>query len=125
MYYKVVIDETAQGKEENDEGEVFFKSNLFNQICENFKNIKGVIEYLKDRYFNFKFSNLNKVKNKIFIDDKKGDSSEIGFICNYWNKDVSYNSKAWRQQDWVIIKEVKENYLTEKTLKGLIKKLKN
>lgn len=124
MYYKILIDETITEKETNQEGEVFYKSICFNKIEEKFGTFEEVLKYLKDRYYTLKLSNINKTENGVYIDDNKGTSKQIGFICNYWNKDISHNSKSYKQKDWIVITEVKEDYLKEDVLNNLIKSLK-
>lgn len=124
MYYKLKIEETEQHKETNKEGEENFKISLFNKIEENFKTLNDVISFLKHRYYKIKLSNINKTENSIFIDDLKGESEKIGFIVNYWNSDISHNSKKWMQKDWITIAKIEENYLNKAEFLFLIDSLK-
>ena len=65
-------------------------------ICETFEENSEFIQYLINRY-----GKLPHGKNKIYMDDKDGNSIEVGFIHSLWNKDWSHNTKPWFQQDWI------------------------
>lgn len=72
------------------------RPSTFNVIRESFATIEGVKEYLRDRY-----GKVPTGKNKVYIDDAKGNSFQVGFTYSFWNKDISHNSKNWRQTDWI------------------------
>ena len=95
--YEVVITETARNtlKEEPQ---------CFNQIKKVFKNVEEIKAFLKDRY-----GKIPKIRenNKIYVDTKDGKTNMVGFTYSFWNRDISHNSKAWYQTDWITIDETK------------------
>ncbi|MEA1878667.1 MAG: hypothetical protein U9N86_17630 [Bacteroidota bacterium] len=70
--------------------------NLFDIIHETVLDIKEAQEFLIDRY-----GQLPKGLNKVFVDDKDGNSKVVGFTYSFWNKDISHNGKSWFQTDWI------------------------
>lgn len=98
MYYKVRIDKTAKdmGSKEGVEG-----YHIFDQEIKNFKTLDEIRVYLDEQYGKCK-------KVKMYIDTKKGESKQKGWIYCFRNSDVSHNSKPWYQQDWVSVSEIQE-----------------
>lgn len=94
MYYKVHITETSRGKLTED-------PTRFNDIIEKFKTLDEVRDYLKERYGKIP---TRKQGNTIYRDPDK----PVGFLRSYWNSDISHNSKAWYQTDWVEVTSVVE-----------------
>ena len=88
MYYKLTIDETGRNCPKDE-------SQLFNVISESFKTLEDIKEYLTERY-----GKIPTGKNKVYRDDKEGNSIEVGFLHSFWNRDISHNSKHWFQTDW-------------------------
>ena len=89
-YYKLQIDETSD-------------NSLFNPITESFSKIEEVKQHLIDRY-----GKMPKGKNKVYIDGKDGKSIQIGFTHTFWNRDISHDTKNWRQTDWIVVTKVIE-----------------
>ena len=106
--YEVVISETGRSslKEEPQ---------CFNQTKEVFKTVEEIKAFLKDRY-----GKIPKIKenNKIYV-TKKGETYMVGFTYSYWNKDVSHNSKAWYQTDWITIDEIRVKHADPSVFKKL------
>lgn len=90
MYYELTINETARNhlKEE---------PRLFSTIQESFGTVSDIKDFLVDCY-----GKLPRGQAKIYR-DKNGQSQEIGFMHSFWNRDISHNSKAWYQTDWIEI----------------------
>ena len=78
-------------------------ANLFDVAHETVLDIKEAQEFLIDQY-----GKLPKGKNKVYVDDKDGNSKVVGFTHSFWNKDMSHNSKPWFQTDWIVAVEVEE-----------------
>ena len=91
--YQLIISETGRNSLKEE-------ANLFNTIDESFTDLEELKNYITDRY-----GKLPKGRNKIFIDDKEGKAQEIGFLYSFWNSDISHNSKAWFQTDWIEVRE--------------------
>jgi len=91
--YQLIISETGRNSLKEE-------ASLFNVINESFKTMFDIKEYLIDRY-----GKIPKGKNKIYIDNKKGKAQEIGFLHSFWNSDISHDSKAWFQTDWIEVRE--------------------
>lgn len=103
-YFKITIDETAKNNLKDE-------SHRFNQetiIC---NDLKDVSTKLIKRY-----GRLPKMKNKVYCNTIKGESTVIGFTYSFWNKDWSHNSKSWYQTDWVVITECKEQPILIKSI---------
>lgn len=96
MYYQIRISETASNtlKEEK---------HRFNEYSKDLKTLEGVNEFLIKRY-----GKMPAKRNKIYVDNEDGTSTEVGFLHSYWNSNRSHNSKSWHQTDWVTITEVVE-----------------
>ena len=69
-----------------------------------FSNINDVIDYIQNRYSRFNIKSLLN-KNKVYSD--KDADNEYGFTVSFWESDISHNTKAWWQTDWVCIEAVK------------------
>ena len=99
-YYKITISETGANSPRNS----LTYSELFNQTTKEFKTVKKAIAFLKDRYgekFTF------KRKRAMYVDI--GDEvKQVGIIYSYWNKDISHNSKAYFQTDWISLRKIEE-----------------
>lgn len=94
-YYELKITETSRTCPKEEEGKPF------NRIIEKFKTINNVKNFIVDRY-----GKIPGMKNKIYVDDKDNNATEVGFLHSFWNRDISHNSKAWYQTDWITIKKV-------------------
>jgi len=95
-YYKVEITETARNSpKDNIEDDCVF--NRAEEICSDLDLVK---QFLTDHY-----GKIPSMKRKIYRDP---DAEEIGFIHSFWNRDISHDSKAWWQTDWVCITKVIE-----------------
>jgi len=103
-YIKLSITETSKdiGSKED--------YRTFNKSTETFSTIDETNEWLKERYGGHK-------KDKMFVDDEKGNSHHTGFIFGFRNQDISHNSKWWLQQDWVEIREVTETPMDMEKIK--------
>ena len=95
-YYEVRVTETGRGSLK-EEATIFHQ---FTKACATLDDIK---DYLTEQY-----GKLPGMRNKIYVDDKDGSTHEIGFTHSFWNSDISHNSKAWYQTDWVEIVSLNE-----------------
>lgn len=95
-YYKVQITETARNNPKED----IENDHIFNKIEQKCSTLNLVRKFLIDHY-----GKIPNMKRKIYCDP---DGEEIGFIHSFWNKDISHNSKAWWQTDWICITEISE-----------------
>jgi hypothetical protein len=91
MYYQLTIDETGRNSLKT-------KPQFFNAIVKDFGSIIDIENFISDRY-----GKIPKGKNKIYRDGENGRSQEVGFMHSFWNRDISHNSKAWYQTDWICI----------------------
>jgi hypothetical protein len=96
-YLKIKITETARNNPKKDVDQ----DKVFNHIEHNCNDIHFVKDYLTDHY-----GKMPSMKKKIYYDP---DAEVIGFIHSFWNRDISHNSKAWWQTDWVCITKVTED----------------
>ena len=94
MYYQLIINETGRNSLKE-------KATHFNILQKTFENLPELKDYLVERY-----GKMPKGKGKIYRDIKDGKAQEIGFLHSFWNNDISHNSKAWFQTDWIEILEV-------------------
>jgi len=78
-------------------------SRLFNIDHETVIDAKEAQEFLVERY-----GKMPGGKNKIYVDDKDGNTKVIGFTHSFWNSDISHNSKPWYQTDWIVAVTVVE-----------------
>ncbi len=44
--------------------------------------------------------------NSVFRDTKSRGTVRCGFIVHRWNSDISHNSKAWWEQNWISFETV-------------------
>ena len=92
-YTKYEVDIVCTGKS--------FASNdyysMFDHKNEVFDSLGEVQEYLENTY-----SNCKRVKH---YHDSKNGPEQTGWIYCFNSKDISHNSKAWRQQDWVTVRK--------------------
>jgi len=95
-YFEVVIVKTARNH---------LRQELYTFDSERvrFKSIAEVKEFLKDKY-----GRIPHRKNKIYVDNEEGNPQEVGFTYSFWDRDISHNSKAWYQTDWITIEKVEE-----------------
>ena len=91
MYYELTVNETARNhlKEE---------PRFFNTIKQSFGTVSAIKDFLTNHY-----GKLPRGRSKIYRDKENGQVQEIGFIHSFWNRDISHNSKAWFQTDWIEI----------------------
>lgn len=94
MYYQLEITETARNNLRQE-------ATIYNIETEDFGTIEEVKQYLIDRY-----GKLPGGRNKIYRDSKAGEAIETGFCHSFWNRDISHNSKAWYQTDWIEVREI-------------------
>lgn len=94
MYYQLEITETARNSLKDE-------AIIFNIETKNFSSTEDIKQYLIDRY-----GRLPGGRNKIYRDNKAREAVEVGFCHSFWEKDISHNSKAWFQTDWIEISEV-------------------
>jgi len=71
---------------------------IFNVVKDSFPDKEAVKEYLQERYGSFRPERLRR----IYI-DKNNEAVEAGYIRSYWNRDVSHDSRAWYQTDWISV----------------------
>jgi len=64
-----------------------------------FRNINDVIAEIQSRYNGFNIKRLLN-KNTIYSDR---DDNVYGFTVSYWESDISHNTRAWWQTDWVCV----------------------
>lgn len=91
MYYELTINETTRNSLKSE-------AQFFNTIKESFGTVLDIKDFLIDHY-----GKLPKGKGKIYRDSKNGQIQEVGFMHSFWNRDISHNSKAWFQTDWIEI----------------------
>lgn len=94
MYYQLEITETARDHLKQE-------ATIYNIETEDFGSIDDIKQHLIDRY-----GRMPGGRNKIYRDNKAGEATEVGFCHSFWDDDISHNSKAWYQTDWIEIKEV-------------------
>jgi len=95
---QITITETGRSSLK-DNPEVFNKENLF---CNSIVEAK---ETIAERY-----GRMPNGRNKVYR-DKDGVSRPCGFVYSFWNSDISHNSKAWYQTDWITFE-----HITKKTI---------
>jgi hypothetical protein len=86
---------------------------LFNVSRETVLDIKEAQEFLTERY-----GKMPGGRNKIYVDDKDGNATVLGFTHSFWSSDISHDSKPWLQTDWITAVHVVEtpvNILTKRT----------
>ena len=69
---------------------------LFDVTHEIVLDVKEAQKFLIDRY-----GKLPNGKNKVYVEDKDGNTKVLGFTYSFWNDDISHNSKPWFQTDWI------------------------
>jgi len=94
-YIKVVIDETTR---DNTNDEALRRMT----IREDFRTIEEVKDFMTERY-----GRVPGGRRKIYQDTPTG-AIAVGFLYTFWNRDMSHNSKAWLQTDWITITDVQE-----------------
>jgi len=92
--YEIHITETARNSLKEE-------AYSFNEFRKEFHNIESAKSALVDRY-----GKLPKGRRKVYVDKLSDKAQEVGFLYSFWNRDVSHNSKAWYQTDWISIYEV-------------------
>lgn len=92
-YFKVIIDHSSKA--------MFSKEpyRIFDRETKVFETLEQVKTFLANEYPKCK-------KEKMYIDDKQGNSHHIGWIYSFKNRDISHNSETWLQQDWVNVNEI-------------------
>lgn len=85
---------------------------VFNEERKYFNTVEDVREYLTERY-----GKMPGMKNKVYQDAPDGEPMTVGFIHSYWNRDISHNSDAWYQTDWVCFSNVEYKPFDIQTLK--------
>lgn len=91
---EIEITETARNNLKDD-------PHVFNKAKHTFISKEDAIEFIIDRYGKYP-----KGRNKIYIDNKEGNTIELGFLHSFWNKDISHNSRSWYQTDWITFFDV-------------------
>jgi hypothetical protein len=76
-----------------------------------FNSSDEIKEHLVERY-----GKLPKMKNKVFVDTKSGETICVGFIHSFWNQGCSHNSPRWYQTDWITFEEVNTKNIELKQL---------
>jgi nicotinamide riboside kinase len=72
-------------------------ASLFETTHETVLDIKEAREFLIDRY-----GKLPGGRNKIYVDDKDGNTKVLGFTYSFWNNDISHVPVvSWYQTDWI------------------------
>lgn len=105
-YYKVIINETSEREEEDNEGNIDIKSTLFNVYKEKCGTLEEAHDFIKGHYKYTKLiDNEDETSNYIYRD---GEAVKVGYIYKYINSDISHNSEEWTQCDWVSIVKVTE-----------------
>ena len=94
MFYKLIITETGRDCLKNE-------PYMFNLITKNFGNLVELKQYLTEHY-----GKMPGGKKKIYNEKEDGTAQEIGFSHSFWNDDISHNSKAWYQTDWIEVQEI-------------------
>lgn len=92
-YYEVITTETSKSFGSKD------NYTVFNNTKETYKTLQEAKNELTEKYGSVK-------KVKCMRDKKDGTSYQSGWIYCFKNSDISHNSKAWLQQDWVEIREI-------------------
>lgn len=92
QYYKIVITETGRNSLKED-------AEIFNEVVKNVATLEEAKKYIFERY-----GRTPQGRKKVYI----GNSTEVGFIHSYWNRDYSHNRKSWFQTDWITVSEVTE-----------------
>lgn len=72
------------------------EGDLFVVFRETVADVKEAREFLTERY-----GKMPGGRNKVYIDDKNGNTKMIGFTHSFWNKDWSHDGKSWYQTDWI------------------------
>lgn len=94
MFYTLLITETGRDCLKNE-------PSMFNLIKKNFGDLAKVKSYLILHY-----GKMPGGKNKIYRDKKDGTAQEVGFLHSFWSSDISHDSKAWYQTDWIEVQEI-------------------
>jgi hypothetical protein len=87
---RLEIHETYKNRPANEQ---WVRGEIINQKFVDEESLKA---YLTERY-----GHVPSGKKKIFLDRKDGKPIKVGFLHTFWNKDYSYNSKSYYQQDWL------------------------
>lgn len=103
--YQITIDETGRNTPKDD-------ASLFDTITETVSTLEDVKAFLINHY-----GKLPNGRKKIYQDTKDGTPVEVGFLHSFWNSDISHNSKAWFQTDWITINHVKKTPILYKQIK--------
>jgi len=96
MYYKVVINHTSRGVDEDDD-----KFRKFDTTDKDFSTLALALAFIKEQGY----KNTDVQKDKIYV-DYKGKAKQVGWIFTFINSDVSHASEKWVQADWVEIFEM-------------------
>ncbi len=72
------------------------ESHVFNKETKQLPTLEAAKEWIADRY-----GKMPNGRRKVYV----GDSTPVGFLHSFWNKDWSHNSKNWFQTDWITIEK--------------------
>ena len=90
--YEVLV--TMTGKAVGDKSPKGEGYSVFNEDTHNFLTITEAKTWLKEQYSQCK-------REKMYA----GESQHVGYIYCFKNSDISHDSEAWYQQDWVTVHE--------------------
>jgi hypothetical protein len=82
---------------------------VYHEVDKAFPSVEEALAYLKEYYGIEKPKRLHD-GNSIFV-DTDGAPRRIGFLVRRWNSDVSHNSKAWWEENWVSFRAMTETRL--------------
>lgn len=78
-----------------------------NSLKEKPYGIKEIIEYVDSiekaqEFLTGRYGKLPKGRNKIYVDNKDGNTEVVGFTHSFWNDDISHVPVvSWFQTDWI------------------------